>query len=155
MACLLAAMLVPTRISLTIQSTEHIAALSEVAGLLDGHPDVTNFQGFIDDLLERERVDATCMGDQIAIPHAHTDHVTGIVMAAGRSDRGVSFGTGDENVRLMFVLATPKSNSGGYLQVVSALCRIIKNPANRDALLQAPTAADFIQTLAAIEARAG
>jgi mannitol/fructose-specific phosphotransferase system IIA component (Ntr-type) len=149
----LATLLVPERITLTVQNTEHIAALSEVAHLLKGHPDVTDFRGFYDELLARERIDATCLGDQIAIPHARTEHVAGIVMAVGRSDRGVRFGNSDEEVRMMFVLGTPKSNASGYLQVVGALCRIIKDPANRRALLLAPTATDFLQVLSDLEAR--
>jgi mannitol/fructose-specific phosphotransferase system IIA component (Ntr-type) len=154
MAGLLATLLVPARITLMVRSTEHFAALSEVAQLLNGNPDVTDFQGFYDELLARERIDTTCLGDQIAIPHARTEHVAEIVMAVGRSALGVRFGDSEETVRLIFVLGTPRSNSGGYLQVVSALCRILKNPANRDALLQAPTAIDFLQILSGLEDRA-
>jgi mannitol/fructose-specific phosphotransferase system IIA component (Ntr-type) len=154
MASKLAQLLDPARVTLTVQSTKRTAALFEVARLLDGHPDVTNFQGFYNELLARERIDTTCLGNEIAIPHARTEHVTKIVMAVGRSDQGVFFENSNQTVRLIFVLGTPKSNAGDYLQVVGALCRIIKDSANRDALLKAPTVADFIQILLDLEARA-
>jgi mannitol/fructose-specific phosphotransferase system IIA component (Ntr-type) len=153
MAGTLAPLLAPERIILNLQSTRRTAALYEVAHLLDGHPDVTNFQGFYNELLARERIDTTCLGNEIALPHARTEHVTRIVMAIGRSDPGVYFENSNQTVRLLFVLGTPKSNSSDYLQVVAALCRIIKDSANRDALLHAPTAADFIQTLLDLESR--
>ncbi len=153
MAGILAPLLVSARITLDVQSTQGTAALYEVARLLDGHPDVTDFPGFYSELLARERLDPTCLGNEIALPHARTDHVTRIVMAIGRSQAGVSYENSDQTVRLIFALGIPKSNDGGYLQVVSALCRIIKDSGNRDALLQAPTAADFIQTLQDLEAR--
>jgi mannitol/fructose-specific phosphotransferase system IIA component (Ntr-type) len=153
MAGPLAQLLDPARVNLNLQSTQRTAALYEVARLLDGHPDVTNFPGFYHELLARERIDATCLGNEIALPHARTEHVARIVMAVGRSDAGVYFENCNQLVRLFFVLGTPRTNAGDYLQVVGALCRIIKDSASRQALLQAPTAAEFIQILVNLEAR--
>jgi mannitol/fructose-specific phosphotransferase system IIA component (Ntr-type) len=152
MAGPLASLLIPARITLAVQSTEHAAALHEVARLLDGNPEVTDFPGFFDELLAREHVDTTCLGNGIAIPHARTEHVNGIVMAVGRSKAGIYFENGHETIRLIFAMGTPRSNTGGYLQVVSVLCRIIKDPANCEALLSAPTAEDFVRTLLDLEA---
>lgn len=153
MAGRLSSLLDPSRITLTVTSAKRTAALNEVARLLDGHAGVTNFQGFYNELLARERLDTTCLGNEIALPHARTEHVTEIVVAVGRSDAGVHFENGNQNVRLMFVLGTPKSNPGDYLQVVSALCKILKEASNREALLQATTPAEFIAAVVAAEDR--
>jgi mannitol/fructose-specific phosphotransferase system IIA component (Ntr-type) len=153
MAGILAPLLASARLTLEVHSTERAAALYEVARLLDGHPDVTDFQGFYNELQARDRLDTTCLGNEIAIPHARTEHVTRIVMAIGRSNPGVYYENCNQMVHLIFALGTPKSNAGDYLQVVGVLCRIIKDSANRDALLQAPTSAEFLQTLLDIEAR--
>ncbi len=151
MAGRLSKLLDPSRITLNVQSTKRTVALNEVARLLDGHPDVTNFQGFYNELLARERLDTTCLGNEIALPHARTEHVQKIVMAVGRSTPGIHFENSNQNVRLMFVLATPKSNPGDYLQVVSALCKIFKDPANREALMTASTPEQFVQAIVAAE----
>ncbi len=151
MAGRLSQLLDPSRIALNVQSTKRTVALNEVARLLDGHPDVTNFQGFYNELLARERLDTTCLGNEIALPHARTEHVKKIVMAVGRSTAGIHFENSNQNVRLMFVLGTPKSNPGDYLQVVSALCKIFKDPANREALMSASTPEAFVQTIIAAE----
>jgi mannitol/fructose-specific phosphotransferase system IIA component (Ntr-type) len=151
MAGRLAQLFDPARITLHVQSTKRVPALHEVAHLLDGHPDVTNFQGFYNDLLARERLDTTCLGNEIALPHARTEHVKKIVMAVGRSEQGVFFENGNQTVRLMFVLGTPRSDPGGYLQLVGLLCRIFKDPASRAALLSAPTPEVFIQTVLVAE----
>jgi mannitol/fructose-specific phosphotransferase system IIA component (Ntr-type) len=153
MAGPLASLLIPARITLAVQSTEHAAAIHEVVRLLDGNPEVTDFQGFLGELLARESVDTTCLGNGIAIPHARTEHVSGIVMAVGRSNAGIYFENGNETIRLIFAMGTPRANAGGYLQVVGVLCRIIKDPANCEALLSASTAEDFMQTLLDLEAR--
>lgn len=153
MAGRLSSLLDPTRITLHVMSAKRTAALNEVARLLDGHTGVANFQGFYNELLARERLDTTCLGNEIALPHARTEHVTEIVIAVGRSEAGVHFENGNQNVRLMFVLGTPKSNPGDYLQVVSALCKILKEASNREALLQAATPGDFIAAIVAAEDR--
>lgn len=151
MAGRLSSLLDPSRILLQVQSNKRTVALNEVARLLDGHADVTNFQGFYNELLARERLDTTCLGNEIALPHARTEHVKKIVMAVGRSDAGVLFENSNQTVKLLFVLGTPKSNPTDYLQVVSALCKIFKDPANRDALLAASSPAQFIQVVVAAE----
>jgi len=151
MAGRLSSLLDPSRILLHVQSNKRTVALNEVARLLDGHVNVTNFQGFYNELLARERLDTTCLGNEIALPHARTEHVKKIVMAVGRSTAGVHFENSNQNVRLMFVLGTPKSNPGDYLQVVSALCKIFKDPANREALMAAATPEQFVQTIVTAE----
>jgi len=151
MAGRLSKLLDPSRIALNVQSTKRTVALNEVARLLDGYPDVTNFQGFYNELLARERLDTTCLGNEIALPHARTEHVKKIVMAVGRSAAGIHFENSNQNVRLMFVLGTPKSNPGDYLQVVSSLCKIFKDPANREALMTAATPEAFVQAIVTAE----
>lgn len=147
----LSQLLDPSRIALSVHSGKRTAALNEVARMLDGHPDVTNFQGFYNELLARERLDTTCLGNEIALPHARTEHVQKIVLAVGRSAQGVHFENGNQTVRLMFVLGTPKSNPGDYLAVVSALCKILKDAANREALFKAETPEAFIQAVVTAE----
>lgn len=147
----LSSLLDPSFITLKVQSAKRTAAINEVARLLDGHTEVTNFQSFYNELLARERLDTTCLGNEIALPHARTEHVQKIVMAVGRSDAGVHFENGNQTVRLMFVLGTPKSNPGDYLQVVSALCKVLKDPSNRKALLEAESPEAFIAAVAAAE----
>lgn len=147
----LAKLLDPARVLLQVQSTKRTAALNEVARLLEGHPDILNFQGFYNELLARDRLDTTCLGNEIALPHARTEHVKKIVMAVGRSDPGVFFENSNQNVRLMFVLGTPKANPGDYLQLVGLLCRLFKDAANRETFLAAPTPDAFVQAVVSAE----
>ena len=153
MAGLISQLLDPKRIILNVQSTKRTTALNELAHTLSGNPDVINFDGFYQELLARDRLDTTCLGNGIAVPHARTEHVKHIVMAVGRSPRGILFENGNETVHLMFMLGTPKTKPGDYLQVVSALCRLLKDPANREALMKASTPEEFIQAVVVAEER--
>jgi len=79
--------------------------------------------------------------------------VKSIVLAVGRSAAGIHFENCNQTVHLMFILGTPKSNPTDYLLVVSALCKILKEEANRSALMTAATPAEFAAALAAAETR--
>jgi mannitol/fructose-specific phosphotransferase system IIA component (Ntr-type) len=149
----LSQLLDPARINLHVQGTKRTVALNEVARLLSTHPEVANFDGFYNELLARERLDTTYLGNEIALPHARTEHVKSIVLAIGRSDTGIHFENCNQTVRLMFILGTPKSNPTDYLMVVSSLCKILKEPANREVLMGAATAEEFAAALTAAEAR--
>jgi mannitol/fructose-specific phosphotransferase system IIA component (Ntr-type) len=141
----------PSRIILNVQSTRRTAALHEVAHLLRGHPDVTDFDGFYRDLLVREQLDTTCLGNGLALPHSRTEHVRSIVLAVGRSERGIRFDHDQEDVRLMLMLGTPRSKPGDYLQVLGALCKLLKDDANHLAFLAAATPEDFIRAVVEAE----
>lgn len=155
MAGRITSLLDPSRIALHLQSAKRTAALHEIAKQLDGHPDVAHYPGFYEELLARDRLDTTSLGNGIALPHARTEHVKKIVMAVGRSDTGIVFDDKGEIVKLFFVLGTPKTKPGDYLAVVSALCKILKDPADRATFLQAPTPEAFIAAIAAAEAKLG
>ena len=146
----LSKLLEPSRISLQVKNTKRTSALNEVAQLLASHPAVQNFEGFYSELLARDRLDTTSLGHGFAVPHARTDHVQKIVLAVGRSDAGIPF-EGGETVKLMFMLGTPKARPGDYLQVLSTLCRLLKDADNREAFLNAPTPEAFTEALVVAE----
>ncbi len=141
----------PARIALHLPGAGRDAVLHAIARLLDGHPDVTSFPGFYGELLTRDRLDTTCLGHGIALPHARTAHVRKIILAVGRIATPIIFDQTSDPVRLFFVLGTPKSKPGDYLTVLSALCKILRDPANRAALMSADTPADFIAAVTAAE----
>ena len=100
MAGRITSLLDPSRIALHVQSTKRTAALNEIARQLEGHPDVANFAAFYDELLARDRLDTTCLGNSVALPHARTEHVKKIVMAVGRAPQGIPFDANGEGVAI-------------------------------------------------------
>ena len=151
MAGRISALIDISRINLQVHSSDRMAALEEVARQLENHPDVTNFDAFYAELLAREELDTTYLGKAVALPHARTKHVNKIVMAIGRSDQGVSFNDSDEDVKLMFVLGTTKSNPTDYLMCVSSLVKILNKPENLEALMTAKNQEEFAQAITTAE----
>lgn len=143
----------PARILLQVRQQKRTAAIHEVARLLDGHPDIDNFPAFYNELLTRERLDPTYIGNETALPHARTEHASRIVVAAGRSGEGIHFENCGQNVRFVFVIATPKTQPTEYLTLVGGLCRLMKDPGLRDALAAAASPAEFIDAFTQAEDR--
>ena len=147
----ISSLLKPDQIKLELDQAKRCNAINEVAQLLQNNPNVTNFAGFYEELLARERIESTCLGNEIAFPHARTDSLKGMVLAVGRSTGGVWFENSSQNVKLIFVIGTPKRMVTDYLSVVGGLARLLKDSATRERLITAPTKDEFIAALTKAE----
>lgn len=139
----------PDHIQLHLRATEQTEAILEVAAQLAGHPAMENFGRFREDLLAREAAGPTHLGGVVALPHARTSAVREILVAAGRSAVGVSFAGLEEPVRLIFVVATPRSQIAGYLATVGALARLLRQEKRLANLLDCEAPAEFAALLPA------
>jgi mannitol/fructose-specific phosphotransferase system IIA component (Ntr-type) len=139
------------QIKLELDQAKRCNAINEVAQLLQHNPNVTNFAGFYEELLARERIESTCLGNEIAFPHARTDSLKGMVLAVGRSTGGVWFENSSQNVKLIFVIGTPKRMVTDYLSVVGGLARLLKDASTREQLLTVQGVDEFIATLTKAE----
>src|SRR6187402_935279 len=94
------------RVMLDIVAADASEAILKTASGLSGHPAISDHPGFCRDLLEREALSSTAAGHGLAFPHARTRRTSELVMAVGRCAQPVKF-TGDQEVRLIFVLGAP------------------------------------------------
>jgi mannitol/fructose-specific phosphotransferase system IIA component (Ntr-type) len=146
MPSLAANLLQPARISLNIAATDKNKAILEVASLLEKDADLLDYGCFCRELIARDEMRSTAAGYSVAFPHARTDAVREIVIAAGRSVEGVRFG--DEMVNFIFVIGTPREKASEYLVTVGTLARLMRVEKNRAVLKKAATPEEFIQVLA-------
>ena len=137
----------PSRVLLDIAATDKNDAILEVAGIVRGDADVLDYGTFCPELLERDELRSTAAGYGVAFPHARTDAVKEIVIAAGRSVKGVRFG--DEMVRFIFVIGTPRERVCDYLVAVGTLARLLRTEKVRAALTKAATPEEFVGALGA------
>ena len=124
-----APLLSPQFVNLDLSATEQNEAILETARALKTHPAMGNFSVFCDELLDREKVGATHLGNGVVLPHARTAQVNQILLAAGRSKAGVKFSDLADPVHLIFVVAAPKNQIGEYLATVGMMARSLRNPA--------------------------
>jgi mannitol/fructose-specific phosphotransferase system IIA component (Ntr-type) len=147
----ISSLLKPEFVRLTLAAQKRVEAIHETAELLANHPSVAQFQPFYEELLARERVESTCLGNEIAFPHARTDALKGMVLSIGRSPQGIPFENCGQIVKLIFVIGTPKRMVTDYLKVVGGLARLLKEAKVREDLLAAESVESFLSRIAAAE----
>ena len=121
--------------------------ITRTAGLLDGCPEITNYQGFLDAVLDRQRINPPILGNLAALPHARTPLVKEIVFVAARCSAPVAFGPELKPVRLVFLFGVPPHRISEYLAATAALVRRLREPAFIEKLLTVETAAEFSDLL--------
>lgn len=140
-------------VNLAIASTTQAAAVEEVLAKLNGDDRVTDWPTLHAAVVERAApaLDAGSAG--ICIAHGRTNAVSGLVMAVGRSASGVKSPQISKPVRLIFVAGIPTAFDSEYLRVVGVIARLCRDKETMGRLLAAPTAAEFIDLLAAGEVK--
>ena len=89
----------------------------------------------IDNLMARESLGSTAIGQGIAIPHAKSDCVEKLVAAFGLSKKGVDFDSLDgEPVYIFFLLVAPQDSAGPHLKALARISRLLKDKYLRDSL---------------------
>jgi fructose-specific phosphotransferase system IIA component len=123
-------------------------ALHQAVQLLKHNRALSDADDFLREVLQREELGSTCVGQGVAIPHARTKTVTQIILALLRLKEPVDFGAEDKQpVRILFMLGTPVDKVGEYLKVLAAISRLMCQPLLRDKILQAGSPREVIDIL--------
>jgi PTS system nitrogen regulatory IIA component len=122
-----------------IEAIEKQGVLREFARLLKSRNRVDSEEELLRALLERESLGSTGIGDGVAIPHGKLSMGSEMIVAFGRSSKGVDFQSLDAKpVYLFFLLVTPEDRPGDHLKALARISRILKNPVLRESLKTAP-----------------
>lgn len=139
----------PDALVLDLVANSREAALGGLHAPLAKSPAVTDAPGLLHGLLERAMLAPVCMAADVALPHARTDAVSRVVLGVARlAAPGVGFDPEHPQVRLVFMVGTPKDQVEGYLQAVAAISRVLKAEGVRAGLLSVRTEAEFRALLA-------
>lgn len=149
MAVVLADLLEEKHVTLELKARARREALHEIVAIMGAGGTLRETEKFFLEVLAREEVHTTFMGNGVAFPHARTELTDEIVLGIGRSAAGVPFGENEERAHLIFVVGVPKRMVTDYLVCVGALARLTKDEKSRAALMQAKTAAELIELLRA------
>jgi PTS system nitrogen regulatory IIA component len=123
--------------------------LEELAATLVPGTDGLELQAVVEVLLDRERLGSTGIGDNIAIPHGKIPQLSQLLLAFGRSLKGVDFDSMDgKPSHLFFLLLAPSNSSGLHLKALAKISRMLMNQAFRDSLMKAADTEEIYRLLA-------
>jgi fructose-specific phosphotransferase system IIA component len=133
---------------LDLEATNKKNAISEIGEKLKKTKKIKNYPQFIKDVLAREKLGSTGIGNRIAIPHARTNSVKDIVIGFGKTKKGIDFNALDgEKVNLIFVMGANTKQLNLYLRILAEISKLLMNEGFRQTLLEAKDSNKIIDTI--------
>ncbi len=100
------------------------------------------------ELLGREKLGSTAIGEGVAIPHCRVDLCAEPVGCLLTLENPIDFSSlDDQPVDIVFILLVPREANQAHLDLLSNLAKIFSDPAIRTALRAAQTAQNLQQLL--------
>ena len=141
-------------ITLSLQEKKKESVIEELIDLFIKAKLLRNKTRALDNVLKREQMISTGIGEGVAIPHAKYDEITKPILAFGRSDEGLKFESLDgEKIHLVFLLLSPKEDPTKYVKLLGKIARLLDNEKLREALKGAETSQEIIETIKEAERR--
>jgi PTS system nitrogen regulatory IIA component len=123
-------------------------ALAEMVNTIIRGGNKLNFSAIMDVLKQRESLGSTGIGAGVAIPHGKIADLNDIVVAFGRSMKGIDFDALDgKPVQLFFLLLAPENSAGQHLKVLAKISKMLKDPIFRKRLLKAKSQSDLYKMI--------
>ena len=86
----------------------------------------------------------------MAIPHGKSPLTNQLLIACGRSKKGVDFESMDgKPTHLFFLLIAPEDSAGMHLKALAKVSRLLKDPSFRQEFLDAPGPREMYEIIAA------
>jgi fructose-specific phosphotransferase system IIA component len=124
-----------------LEAADKESLLRTIVADLDAKGFVKDRDLVVTDVLEREKVMSTGIGDGVAIPHAYTDGVEELVSGFYRTTDAVEFEALDENrVDLFFIILGPKESRRDHIKVLAKISRLLNHADFREDLRNAADA---------------
>ena len=99
-------------------------------------------------LMDREELGSTGIGQGIAIPHAKSNRIKGIICAFGNSKKGIAFDALDgEPVYIIFLLLAEQDSSGVHLKALAKISRLLKDKFFRQGLRQSESSEEVVNII--------
>lgn len=113
---------------------------------------LANDDNFYENILEREKLGSTGIGQGIAIPHTRSENLKDVVIAVGLLKHSINFNAPDgENVKLIILVGAPKGQNREYLSLVSQLVRTFRNEKLRNNVICANNYQELLEAIAELK----
>lgn len=112
-----------------LTTTDKKMAIKELVDVLQDLNLIQNKERFYAQIVHRESLENTGIGNSLAIPHARTESVDRLITILGISEEGIDYHSFDENpVHYVLLNIFPTDMSTTYLYLIGMMARIFANP---------------------------
>jgi len=139
-------------ISFELSAQTKDEAIKELVDLASKSKLIKDAGQLLKDIVEREKLVTTGVGYGVAFPHAKSRAIRGIIIAFGRSKRGIDFDSMDKKpVHIFFLIAAPEDAIGAHLNVMARLSYLMKSEKNRERLSKIKSPKELLEVLDSVE----
>ncbi len=143
------------RIALDLDARPKTAVLGGLVSMLAASLGLPDREPLLAEVLRRESIMSTGIGDGIAIPHAAVDGIVGPAIAIGIAPGGIDFESVDAKpVHVIFLLVGNRDAPGLQLKALARIARLTREPGFIASLTAAGTPEAALALIAAEDARA-
>ncbi len=142
----LASVLTTNVVKCELESSTKEDIIRELLTLLVNDGKLSDLEGTLHDVMDRERQMSTGIQEGVAIPHAKTKSVKELVVAIGLKKEGVDFQSLDGKPSNIFILTlSPIDRIGPHVQFLAEISKIIQHKEAREELLKASEPAEILR----------
>ena len=141
----------PELIEIGLDATDKWDAIEKMVSLLAESESVNDRNALLSAMVEREHTMTTGLGHGVAIPHALTDGVSKMVVAAATLKTPIDFESLDmQPVSIVFAIGCPMERGRDYMILLSQIARLFSNEDFRETLSRAESPEDFMNAIGSV-----
>lgn len=102
-------------------------------------------EGFIESVLERERLSSTCFFDTFAIPHAMDMNANRTMICVLISEKGIYWD--EHKIHIVLMITVQQRDRKNFMELYNGIVQILENPQKVNQLILANTVTEFLKQL--------
>lgn len=144
----------PSQIIYNLKAKDKIQAIEELLDVLVKRKLIKNKKLILTRVIDRERLESTALGHNVALPHARVDTEGNIAVAIGKSKKGIDFNSLDnKNVHIIILVVWNPSIPGLFNHLFVGLAQFLRKPGFRHRIFSAKNKSELYEVLSEIELR--
>lgn len=142
----------PSQIVFNLKAKDKVQAIEELLDVLIKQKLIKNKKLILTRIIDRERLESTALGHNVALPHARVDTEGNLAVAVGKSAKGIDFDSiDDKKVHLIILIVWNPSFPGLFNHLFAGLAKFLRKPGFRQRIFGAKNKSELLKALSEVE----
>ena len=142
----------PSQVVFNLKAKDKVQAIEEILDVLVKQKLVKNKKLILTRIIDRERLESTAIGHNVALPHARVDTGGDLAVGVGKSKNGIDFDAIDnKKVHLIILIIWNPSIPGLFNHLFAGLAQYLSKSGFRSRLFNAENKSNLYNVLSEIE----